>query len=140
VAGPDGLALDAAGNLYIADVWNSRVRLVTPDGVITTIAGTSSSSPFSYSGDGGPAATAQLNYPWSVAVDQQGNVYVADTFNNVVRVLRPAHTAILVGSVVDAASERAGPVSPGKIVVIYGVGLGPTQLVQNQASNGQIGT
>jgi uncharacterized protein (TIGR03437 family) len=138
--GPDGVALDAAGNLYIADVYNSRIRLVTPDGSINTIAGASASGPYGYSGDGGPAVNAQLNNPWSLAVDQQGNVYVADTFNQVVRVLKPAHSALLIGSVVDAASERASPVSPGKIVVIYGSGLGPAQLVQNQANNGQIGT
>jgi uncharacterized protein (TIGR03437 family) len=135
--GPDGLALDADGNLYIAETYNNRVRMVTPDGVITTIAGTGVAG---FSGDDGPAVNADLYFPWSVAVDQQGNVYVADTFNYRVRVLRPTHSSILISSVVDAASQRAEPVSPGKIVVIRGAGLGPPRLVQNQASNGQFGT
>jgi trimeric autotransporter adhesin len=137
LAGPDGLALDAAGNLYIVDTYSNRVRLVTPDGTITTIAGI---GPPGFSGDGGPAISAQFYNPWAIAVDQQGNVYVADTFNQRVRILKPAHAAALISSVVDAASQRAGAVSPGKIVTIYGAGLGPDQLVQNQASNGQFGT
>ena len=73
-------------------------------------------------------------------MDQQGNVYVADTFNDRVRVLRPAHSSVLISAVLDAASNQSEPVSPGKIVVIYGAGLGPAQLVQNQANNGQFGT
>jgi len=137
--GPDGLAMDSAGNLYIADVYNNRIRLVTTDGIITTIAGSGSSS-FGGSPDGGSAVSANLNLPYSVALDPQGNIYVADTFNRAVRVLRPTHSSILIGIVVDAASQRPGPVSPGKIVVIYGAGLGPKQLVQNQPSNGLIST
>ena len=61
-----------------------------------------------------------------MAVDGAGNVYVADSYNGAVRVLRPSGPArFLIGAVVDAASQRADPVSPGKIVVIYGAGLGP---------------
>ncbi len=75
-----------------------------------------------------------------MAVDRGGDLYVADTGNSAIRELRPSHTSLLISSVVDAASERPGPVSPGKIVVIYGAGLGPTQLIQNQPANGQIGT
>ncbi len=137
LGGPDGLALDAAGNLYIADVYNNRVRLVTPDGVITTIAGTGAAG---FSGDDGPGVNADLNNPWSLAVDQQGNVYVADTFNARVRVLRPTHNSVLVSSVLDAASQRVEAVSPGKILVIQGAGLGPPQIVQNKPTDGQFGT
>jgi uncharacterized protein (TIGR03437 family) len=67
-------------------------------------------------------------------VDGAGSIYVVDY--PVVRLLRPTNHAVLVGAVVDAASQRASPISPGKIVVIYGAGLGPAQLVQNQATNG----
>lgn len=138
LGGPDGLAFDAAGNLYIADTYNSLIRVVTTDGTIHTIAGTPRLR--GSSGDGGPAATAQLNYPWSVAVDGAGNVVVADTFNGLVRELRPSHTSVLIGSVVDAASLLPGPVSPGKLVVLSGGGFGRAQPVQNQPSGGQIGT
>jgi uncharacterized protein (TIGR03437 family) len=58
----------------------------------------------------------------------------------VIRILRPAKSSVLIGAVVDAASQHADPVSPGKIVVIYGAGLGPSQLIRNQPKNGQIST
>src|SRR5262245_35703128 len=79
--GPSGIAVDAAGNLYIADFNNSRVRAVS-NGVIRTIAGTGVAG---YSGDEGPAESAQLNGPNDVAVDKAGNVYVADFYNQAVR-------------------------------------------------------
>lgn len=79
---PEGVAVDAAGNVYIADTLDHAVRMVTPDGVINTLAGTGTPG---YSGDGGPANRARLNRPRGVAVDAGGNVYVADTGNNQVR-------------------------------------------------------
>jgi uncharacterized protein (TIGR03437 family) len=135
---PDGLAVDGAGNLFIADVFNNRIRLVTPDGKITTVAGNSTSLYGGYSGDGGIAALAQVSQPTGLAVDRAGNVYFTDSGNNLVRVLRP--TKHFISAVVDAATERADSISPGKIVVIYGTGLGPPQLVQNQPGNGQFST
>jgi uncharacterized protein (TIGR03437 family) len=119
---PAAVALDSAGNLFIADT--NRIRRVSRDGTITTIGG----GTHGYSGDGGPATGAALNYPEGIALDGSGNIYVADTNNNAVRVLRPAKSSVLIGSIVDAASQRIGPVSPGKIVVIYGAGLGPPKL------------
>jgi uncharacterized protein (TIGR03437 family) len=79
---PQALTADAAGNIYIVDSVNHRVRVVAPNGVITTIAGNGTPG---YSGDGGPAASAQLNAPRGVAVDSSGNLYIADFNNNVVR-------------------------------------------------------
>ena len=76
LANPGGLAIDSSGNLFIADTGNNRIRKVTPDGKITTIAGTGSPG---FSGDGGPAISAQLSSPLAVAVDQIGNVYVLDS-------------------------------------------------------------
>jgi uncharacterized protein (TIGR03437 family) len=81
---PTGLAVDGAGNLYIADFSNNRIRKVTPGGTITTLAGNGLAG---YSGDGGAAANAQLTTPVSVATDSSGNVYIADTGNNAVRVV-----------------------------------------------------
>jgi uncharacterized protein (TIGR03437 family) len=83
---PTGVAVDNAGNLYIADNGNSVVRRVTASGLITTIAGSGVFRPSS--GDGGPALAAQLD-PWRVAVDLAGNVYVTDSFNDRVRKLTP---------------------------------------------------
>ncbi len=74
--GPRGLAGDGAGNLYVADDNNNRIRRIDPSGVITTVAGTGAAD---FSGDGGPARSAQLNHPRGVAVDGRGNVFIADT-------------------------------------------------------------
>jgi len=82
LSAPRTMASDAAGNLYIADTENHRVRRVGTDGVITTIAGTGAAG---YSGDGGPATAARLNNPHGVAVDAAGNVFVADSPNQRVR-------------------------------------------------------
>jgi uncharacterized protein (TIGR03437 family) len=81
--GPAGVAVDASGNIYIADSGNDLVRKVNGNGIITTIAGTSGSPGFS--GDGGPAKSAKLHSPSGVAVDGSGNVFIADTTNNRIR-------------------------------------------------------
>jgi len=79
-----GLAVDAAGNLYIADSLNSAIREITvSNGNINTIAGTIGKN--GHTGDGGPATSAMLYYPFGVAVDSTGNLYIADTFNQEVR-------------------------------------------------------
>jgi uncharacterized protein (TIGR03437 family) len=84
--GPSGIALDSAGNLYIADNNNAVVRRVTPSGLITTIAG--NGTPVPASGDGGAALAAQMD-PWRLTVDAAGNVYVSDQANSRVRMLHP---------------------------------------------------
>jgi sugar lactone lactonase YvrE len=77
-----GVAVDSSGNLYIADTYDNRIREVA-GGVITTIAGTGGAQGFS--GDNGPATTAELSLPFGVAVDVSGNIYVADTVNGRIR-------------------------------------------------------
>ncbi len=86
---PQGVAVDAAGSLYIADAQYSVVRKVT-NGIITTVAG--SNADWGYSGDGGPATSAQLKNPSGVAVDAAGNLYIADPAVNVIRKVTPAGT------------------------------------------------
>lgn len=80
---PFGVAIDMLGNLYIADTYNDRIRKVDAGGTITTIAGGTRG----YSGDGGPAADATLNLPHGIAVDGAGNIYIADTGNNRIRMV-----------------------------------------------------
>ncbi len=78
---PTDVAVDASGNLYIADMGNNRIRKVT-GGTITTIAGTGAAG---FIGDGGSAATAKVNAPMGVKVDGSGNIYIADANNNRIR-------------------------------------------------------
>jgi uncharacterized protein (TIGR03437 family) len=79
---PYGAAFDADGNMYIADQINNRIRKITPAGLISTFAGTGAAG---FSGDGGPALSAQLNRPSSVSFDSLGTLYISDQFNNRVR-------------------------------------------------------
>lgn len=119
-----GLAVDGSGNLYLGDIQSNRVRKVSANGIITTIAGIGLNA---YTGDGGPATRAQL-YPWDLAVDASGSVYVADPLNSAVRLLRPMGSPLSLRASANAASNLSGPLAPGQIVVLYGAGLGPAQL------------
>jgi PKD repeat protein len=102
---PDGVAVDANGNVYIADESNNRLRKVSGDGTITTIAGTGTGG---YNGDGMAATSAQLFEPRGVAVDAQGNVYIADFGNERVREVRPDGT---IGTI--AGDGNAGTTGDG---------------------------
>ena len=87
--GPTGVAVDAAGNLYVADQQNCFIRKVTPAGVVTRFAGSiQNDSPCG--SENGPGGVARFSGPNSVATDSAGNVYVADTFNNKIRKITPA--------------------------------------------------
>jgi len=85
--GPAGVAVDASGNVYIADDYNARIRKVNAAGIITTIAGTGG---YGYGGDNGPATAAQLYAPHGIAVDVSGNVYICDDLNDVIRKVNSA--------------------------------------------------
>ncbi len=76
------VTVDALGNLYISDWLNNVVRKVAVNGAISTVAGNGT---LGYSGDGGPATSAQLAYPCGVAFDQSGDLFIADSSNNVIR-------------------------------------------------------
>ena len=110
-----GVATDAAGNVYISDKYNQAIRVLSAaTGTVTTIAGTGSAG---YSGDGGPATKATLNYPQGVAVDSAGNVYIADTSNNRVRKVNGATGVITTfagnGNATPTATDEVPATSTG---------------------------
>ena len=171
---PTSCALDSAGSLFIADTLSHRIRKVAPGGTISTVAGTGESG---FSGDGGAAIAARLQTPRGVAVDDNGDIFIADSANQRIRLVTPDGTIrtiageeasvnnpggmVLDGagdlyfaetgnqrirrlvpqaseaapgpdpvtlpklSAVNAASQRQGAVAPGEILTIYGAGLGP---------------
>jgi len=192
--GPQAVALDSAGNLYVADSQNSRIRVVTPGGTIGTVAGTgiagytgdgglatlaqivnpaglvvdssgsiylsdsasvvrkvypngpiftiAGNTTLGYSGDGGLALSAQLNSPTGLGLDASGNVYVADTSNQAIRLLQPSVSTTGIAAVVSAASNQTGAIAPGDVLVLYGSGLGPAggAVPNTVGSNGAFGT
>ncbi len=81
---PTGLARDQAGNLYVADSNNALIRKISPDGQVTTLAGVGHAG-----SDDGPGSAAGFHFPTGVAVDRQGDVYVADSANNLIRRISP---------------------------------------------------
>ena len=83
---PFDIVADASGNVYVADRANNRVRIVYPDGIIATVAGTGAAG---WSGDNGPANQAMLNSPTGVAVDTAGDLYIADNGNGLIREVTP---------------------------------------------------
>ena len=123
---PMGITTDAAGKFYIAESWGSRVRKVTAQGAISTIAGTGSQG---YSGDEGPATTAALNFPSGVAVDGAGNVYIADTGNYRVReVAKDGTITTVAGTGVGGFSGDGGPAAAAQL-------LGPNGVAVDAAGN-----
>ena len=79
---PCDVRLDSKGNIFVADLENNRIRKITRDGLVTTVAG---SGVPGYSGDGGPALNAQLNAPWGILIDKDDNLLIADSYNDVIR-------------------------------------------------------
>jgi sugar lactone lactonase YvrE len=96
---PTGVAVDAVGNIYIADRHNQRIRMVTPAGTISTVAGSGTAS-FSggFAGDGASAAAASLARPSGISVDAVGNIYIADTDNQRIRQVSGGTVATVAGS------------------------------------------
>jgi len=118
--GPDGVAVDAAGSVYVADDNNHRVRKISPAGVITTVAGTGLNG---YSGEG-QATSARLNRPLDVEVDAVGNVFVVDHLNHRVRKISPAGVITTVaGTGLNGNTGDGGPATAAQLSYPRGVAL-----------------
>jgi trimeric autotransporter adhesin len=122
--GPNGVAVDASGNLYIADTLNNRIRKVTAGGTITTVAGNGLTA---YSGDNGPATSAAINNPAGVAVDTSGNLYIADYVNARIRKVSNSGTiTTIAGTGVQSYSGDNGPATSAELKQPAGVAVDPS--------------
>ena len=113
---PSGLALDSEGNLFVADTGNNRIRKVTPDGQVSTVAGDGTAGYVD-----GPAAQARFNGPIGVAVDSRGNIYVADTYNDRIRLItKDGRVSTLAGGATPGYADGNGALfdTPCGVVVM----------------------
>jgi len=116
---PEGLAVDDHGNVYVADTSNSTIRKVTPDGTVSTLAGT----PHLLGANDGTGPAARFNYPFSVAVDSRGYLFVSDGNNHAIRMISPAGVVTTVGGTagttggVDGTGPAASFWSPEGVTV-----------------------
>jgi trimeric autotransporter adhesin len=125
LSGPYGVAIDSGDNLYIADPGNNRIRKVAAGtGIITTIAGNGTAG---YLGDNGAATSAELNLPASVALDSTGNLYIADTGNNVIRKINTSGTITTVaGNHAEGYSGDSGLATNATLYAPRGVAVDST--------------
>jgi len=133
---PAGLAVDASGDIYIADSGNNRIRRIDGvTGIITTVAGNGAAA---FAGDGGPATAASLNDPVGIAIDGAGNLYVADTLNNRVRLINAAdRVAVKVSGLPEGTLEALAD----KVTAVLANGLGSdtswTRFPSNSETNSE---
>ena len=123
---PNGLAVDATGNIYIADQDNFRVRMIAPNGIISTVAGDGGQG---YTGDGGPATSAALSYLTAIALDGNGNLYIADE-NYVVRRVNLS-TGIITTFAGNGTFAHSGDGGPATAASLYY----PTGLAVDSSNN-----
>jgi trimeric autotransporter adhesin len=122
---PNGVYVDASGNVYIGDSQNNRIRIVNTSGIINTIAGNGAGS---YSGDGGPATAAEIDYPYGVAVDPSGNIYLADYSNNRIRYITSittgtdniaSHNEVITYPSPTSGKFNVGAATKGQVIELY---------------------
>lgn len=135
---PTSVCIDADGNTYIGEAYGYKIRKVTPDGIVSTIAGTGSSG---YSGDGGPATAAEMNMPIDLKLDGLGNLYFSDLYNNCIRKINLSTGIIstVVGNGTAGYSGDGGLATDATIFNAGGLCFDPSgNLVFSDYSSGRI--
>lgn len=120
---PNAMTFDNAGNMYIADSGNNRIRIVNPGGTISQFAGDASQGLPGFDGDGGPASSAHMNYPRALSLDTHGNLYIADFFNDRVRMVSAATQNIttVAGTGVRGGVGDGGPAALAQLALPTGL-------------------
>jgi hypothetical protein len=119
-----GLTVDSAGNVFIADFYNNRVRKVSSNGIITTVAGNGTTG---FSGDGGPAISASVYKPIAVAVDASGNLFIADSGNQRIRKVTPAGIiSTFAGNGASGFTGDGGPATAAPLNTLGGMTIDKT--------------
>ncbi len=116
---PTGVAVDNAGNLYVTDWYNCTVRKISPTGVVSTLAG----SPGSVGSSDGTGSAARFNYPYGVAVDGAGNVYVADFYNSTIRKITSSGVVSTLAGLAGIAGSADGIGSDARLHYPYGMAV-----------------
>ena len=129
---PSGLAIDAAGNIYVANYTNSRIRKIS-NGVITTVAGTGAAG---FSGDNGPATSAKIALPQGIAVDGNGTLYIADEYNNRIRKVTNGTITTLAGG--GNSLGDGGPATSAQLNQPWGVAANGGNVFIADAGNNRI--
>jgi uncharacterized protein (TIGR03437 family) len=131
---PTHLRVDGTGNLYFLEYYTYKVRMITPQGRLSTFAGKDHVASVSVSGDGGPLLDVEFGRPNGLEITPDGSIYVSDLF--AVRRIQQ----LAVSEVWNAASNLPGPIAPGEIIVLKGSGMGPEELtVANPAPGANFG-
>jgi sugar lactone lactonase YvrE len=136
---PFGLLFDANGDLVLSDHGNSRVRIVAPDGIIQTIAGAGHPTVGwgSYGGDGGPAVTANLAAPQSIAYGPNGTLYITDRDNNRIRAVGPDGVMTTIAGGASGFSGDGGPAATARLDRPDGLAIGPDGTIYFADSNNE---
>jgi sugar lactone lactonase YvrE len=114
--GPNSIAIDEGGNLFVTDSLNNTIRKITPSGMVSTLAGFAGKTG---SADGA-GRNARFSYPWGIAIDRKGNLYVADSGNNAVRRVTPAGVVATVAGGAGQYANRTGAL-PAQLAYPIGV-------------------